>query len=61
MALGIIWDLDDDPDGNVQHIAQHGITKEEADGEFRKRVNPDQFTIVSAGSFSRSNSEGESG
>jgi uncharacterized DUF497 family protein len=22
----IIWDLDDDPDGNVQHIAEHGIT-----------------------------------
>lgn len=25
----IIWDLDDDPDGNVQHCAQHGVTKEE--------------------------------
>ena len=32
------------------------ITKEEADGEFRKRVHPDQFTIVSAGSFSPSSS-----
>ena len=21
----IIWDLDDDPDGNVQHIAEHGV------------------------------------
>ena len=30
------------------------ITKEEADSEFRKRVHPDQFTIVSAGSFSAS-------
>jgi zinc protease len=27
------------------------ITREEADAEFRKRVHPDQFTIVSAGSF----------
>ena len=27
------------------------VTKEEADAEFRKRVHPDQFTIVSAGSF----------
>ncbi len=27
------------------------ITKEEADAEFRQRVHPDRFTIVSAGSF----------
>ncbi len=27
--LSIIWDLDDDPDGNVQHCLQHGVTKEE--------------------------------
>src|SRR5262249_54909155 len=27
------------------------LTKEDADLEFRKRVRPDQFTIVSAGSF----------
>ena len=27
--LEIIWDLDDDPDGNVVHIAEHGITKDE--------------------------------
>jgi hypothetical protein len=27
----IIWDLDDDPDGNVQHIAEHGISKEEVE------------------------------
>jgi hypothetical protein len=26
-----IWDLDDDPDGNVQHIAEHDITKEEVE------------------------------
>ena len=25
----IIWDLDDDPDGNVQHCAEHDVTKEE--------------------------------
>jgi len=24
----IIWDLDDDPDVNVQHCAEHGVTKE---------------------------------
>jgi len=27
----IIWDLDDDPDGNVQHCAEHGVTKEEVE------------------------------
>jgi uncharacterized DUF497 family protein len=27
----VIWDLDDDPDGNVQHCAQHGVTKEEVE------------------------------
>jgi zinc protease len=27
------------------------ITKEQADAEFRKRVHPERFTIVSAGSF----------
>ncbi len=27
----LIWDLDDDPDGNVEHCAQHGVTKEEVE------------------------------
>jgi uncharacterized DUF497 family protein len=27
----VIWDLDDDPDGNVQHCAEHGISKEEVE------------------------------
>jgi len=25
----ILWDLEDDPDGNVQHIAANGVTVEE--------------------------------
>ncbi len=25
----IIWDLDDEHEGNVQHCAEHGVTKEE--------------------------------
>ena len=25
----ILWDLEDDPDGNVQHIAGNGVTVEE--------------------------------
>ena len=27
----IVWDLDDDPDGNVQHIDQHGVAPEEVE------------------------------
>ena len=26
-----IWDLDDDPEGNVQHISEHDITREEVE------------------------------
>lgn len=25
------WDLDDDPHGNVQHIAEHDVSKEEVE------------------------------
>lgn len=24
-VIDIIWDLPDDPDGNIQHIAEHGL------------------------------------
>jgi hypothetical protein len=27
----IIWDLDDDPNGNVRHVAEHGLTPYEVD------------------------------
>lgn len=27
----ILWDLDDDPDGNVQHCTDHGVAKEEVE------------------------------
>lgn len=27
--LRILWDLEDDPDGNVQHIGEHGVSREE--------------------------------
>jgi hypothetical protein len=26
-----IWDLSEDPEGNVKHIAEHGVTVEEAE------------------------------
>lgn len=36
--LKAIWDLDDDPSGNVQHIAEHGISKKEVEDVLE---NPD--------------------
>ncbi len=27
----IVWDLDDDPDGNVQHIAEHDLSVDEVE------------------------------
>ncbi|HMC89579.1 MAG TPA: hypothetical protein VKI17_08520 [Gemmataceae bacterium] len=30
-SVECIWDLEEDPDGNVQHIAEHGITVPEAE------------------------------
>ena len=29
MNVSIIWDLDDDKEGNVRHIAEHGIEKDD--------------------------------
>jgi uncharacterized DUF497 family protein len=37
----ILWDLDDDPDGNVQHIAKHGVTKEEVEEVFENATDAD--------------------
>lgn len=62
MALiDIIWDLDDDPDGNVQHIAEHGVTKDEVDEvlsnkrnptvESRSSGNPTTFGYTSSGRY----------
>ena len=27
----VVWDLEDDPKGNVQHILDHGVTREEVE------------------------------
>lgn len=29
--LDVIWDFDDDPNGNVQHIAEHDLTKDDVE------------------------------
>ncbi len=37
----ILWDLDDDPDGNVQHCADHGVTKEEVEEVLENAMDSD--------------------
>jgi uncharacterized DUF497 family protein len=37
----IIWDLDDDPDGNVQHCVEHGVTKEEVEEVLQNATDAD--------------------
>lgn len=37
----ILWDLDDDPDGNVQHCAEHGVTKDEIEEVFENAMDAD--------------------
>lgn len=34
-AMRVIRDLDEDPDGNVQHIVEHDLSKEEVEEVFR--------------------------
>ena len=43
----IIWDLEDDPDGNVQHIQEHGITMDEVEDVL---LNSQNTTTVSKSS-----------
>jgi uncharacterized DUF497 family protein len=37
----ILWDLDDDPSGNVKHIARHGGTKEDVEDVFQNPTGTD--------------------
>lgn len=41
MFDSILWDLDDDPEGNVQHCAEHGVTKEEVEEVFQNATDAD--------------------
>jgi uncharacterized DUF497 family protein len=43
----IVWDLEDDPDGNVRHIAEHGVSIEEVEEVVS---DPDNSTEVSRNS-----------
>jgi uncharacterized DUF497 family protein len=42
-----IWDLEDEPEGNVQHVAEHGLTIEEVESAFG---DPDAWTDLSRSS-----------
>jgi hypothetical protein len=44
----IIWDLDNDPRGNVQHIAQHGLTPDEVDEVLYEAKNEDLAYSISS-------------
>ena len=35
----VIWDMPDDPDGNVRHIAEHGLTPDEVEEVLHDRNN----------------------
>jgi uncharacterized DUF497 family protein len=37
----IIWDLDDDPAGNVQHCAEHGVSMDEVEEAFKNATDAD--------------------
>jgi uncharacterized DUF497 family protein len=37
----IVWDLDDDPDDNVMHCTEHGITKAEVEQVFENPADVD--------------------
>ena len=42
MAIdSLLWDLEDDPEGNVQHCAEHGITMEEVEEVFQNVTDAD--------------------
>jgi hypothetical protein len=40
----VIWDLENDPEGNVQHIAEHDVSMDEVEEILR---NPRNDTIIS--------------
>lgn len=45
--IRIIWDLEDDPDGNVAHVAEHGFTQEDVEDVL---LSPDSETDTSRSS-----------
>jgi hypothetical protein len=55
-----IWDTEDDPQGNLRHVAQHGLTLEDVEdvlfgihelGTSRSSGSPIAFGFTSGGEF----------
>ncbi len=61
MAIeSVLWDMDDDPEGNIQHIADHGLTEEDVEDVLygvheldasRTTGRPITFGFTSAGAY----------
>jgi uncharacterized DUF497 family protein len=47
LMFQIIWDLEDDPTGNVRHIAEHDITVEEVEEVLYDRHSQTTFSTSS--------------
>lgn len=47
MRATILWDLEDDPEGNVRHIAEHGVSMDDVEGVLG---DPGNSTAISASS-----------
>jgi uncharacterized DUF497 family protein len=41
MSIGVIWDLDEEPEGNVQHCAEHGVSKAEVEEVLDSAIDED--------------------
>ncbi len=42
--ISILWDNEDDSEGNVQHIARHGLTVTDVEGVLRDRESDLSFS-----------------
>jgi hypothetical protein len=45
--LLVIWDLEEDPNGNIQHIAEHDVTPEEVEEVLNDRQSRTTFSASS--------------
>jgi uncharacterized DUF497 family protein len=36
--IWVVWDLEDDLDGNLHHIAEHGVTRDEVEQVLRNPI-----------------------
>ena len=46
-SWGVFWDLPDDAEGNVQHIAEHGLNEDEVDDVLLNAALPIEISASS--------------